>query len=85
MKLWIANIAPGTTDDEIKALVTNCGTMIAMRYHGASTVIPTYSVMGPGKVALEGCSRYLAHELGASAPACMRSRPVRSRRAPRPV
>ncbi len=26
MKLWIANIAPGTTDDEIKALVKKYGT-----------------------------------------------------------
>jgi hypothetical protein len=25
MKLWIGNIAPGTTDDEIKALVTKYG------------------------------------------------------------
>jgi hypothetical protein len=25
MKLWIANIAPGTTDDEIKALVKKYG------------------------------------------------------------
>ena len=26
MKLWIANIAPGTTDEEIKALVKKYGT-----------------------------------------------------------
>jgi len=28
MKLWIANIAPGTTDDEIRALVKKYGTGI---------------------------------------------------------
>jgi len=45
-------------------LMTNGGTMMAMSYHGASKVIPTYSVMGPVKAALEACCRYLAYELG---------------------
>src|SRR5437773_685685 len=40
------------------------GTMFAMSYHGANKVVPTYSVMGPVKAALEACCRYLAYELG---------------------
>jgi len=46
-------------------LMKDGGTMFAMSYHGASKVVPTYSVMGPVKAALEACCRYLAHELGA--------------------
>ena len=45
-------------------LMTEGGTMFAMSYHGASKVVPTYSVMGPVKAALEACCRYLAYELG---------------------
>src|SRR3954471_2516131 len=45
-------------------LMKNGGTMMAMSYHGASKVVPTYSVMGPVKAALEACCRYLAYELG---------------------
>jgi enoyl-[acyl-carrier protein] reductase I len=45
-------------------LMKDGGTMFAMSYHGASKVIPTYSVMGPVKAALESCCRYLAYELG---------------------
>ena len=45
-------------------LMTDGGAMFAMSYHGASKVIPTYSVMGPVKAALEACCRYLAYELG---------------------
>lgn len=45
-------------------LMTEGGTLFAMTYHGANKVIPTYSVMGPVKAALEACVRYLAHELG---------------------
>ena len=45
-------------------LMKNGGTMFAMSYHGASKVVPTYSVMGPVKAALEACCRYLAYELG---------------------
>jgi enoyl-[acyl-carrier protein] reductase I len=45
-------------------LMANGGTMFAMSYHGASKVVPTYSVMGPVKAALESCCRYLAYELG---------------------
>ena len=45
-------------------LMTNGGTMFAMSYHGATKVVPTYSVMGPVKAALEACCRYLAFELG---------------------
>ncbi|MBK6394013.1 MAG: enoyl-ACP reductase FabI [Betaproteobacteria bacterium] len=45
-------------------LMTEGGTMFAMSYHGAAKVVPTYSVMGPVKAALEACCRYLAYELG---------------------
>ena len=45
-------------------LMRDGGTMFAMSYHGANKVIPTYSVMGPVKAALEACCRYLAYELG---------------------
>jgi len=45
-------------------LMQDGGTMFAMSYHGASKVVPTYSVMGPVKAALEACCRYLAYELG---------------------
>src|SRR4249920_732567 len=45
-------------------LMKNGGSMFAMSYHGANKVVPTYSVMGPVKAALESCCRYLAHELG---------------------
>jgi enoyl-[acyl-carrier protein] reductase I len=45
-------------------LMKNGGTMMAMSYHGAAKVVPTYSVMGPVKAALEACCRYLAYELG---------------------
>jgi enoyl-[acyl-carrier protein] reductase I len=46
-------------------LMKDGGTMFAMSYHGAAKVVPTYSVMGPVKAALEACCRYLAYELGA--------------------
>jgi enoyl-[acyl-carrier protein] reductase I len=45
-------------------LMSDGGTMMAMSYHGANKVVPTYSVMGPVKAALEACCRYLAYELG---------------------
>jgi NAD(P)-dependent dehydrogenase (short-subunit alcohol dehydrogenase family) len=45
-------------------LMRDGGTMFAMTYHGANKVLPTYSVMGPLKAALETCCRYLAYELG---------------------
>ena len=45
-------------------LMKDGGTMFAMSYHGADKVVPTYSVMGPVKAALEACCRYLAFELG---------------------
>ena len=45
-------------------LMTDGGTMFAMSYHGANKVVPTYSVMGPVKAALEASCRYLAYELG---------------------
>jgi enoyl-[acyl-carrier protein] reductase I len=45
-------------------LMKEGGTMFAMSYYGANKVIPTYSVMGPVKAALEACCRYLAYELG---------------------
>jgi enoyl-[acyl-carrier protein] reductase I len=45
-------------------LMNEGGTLLAMSYHGANKVIPTYSVMGPVKAALEAAVRYLAYELG---------------------
>ena len=45
-------------------LMRNGGTMFAMSYYGANKVVPTYSMMGPVKAALEACCRYLAYELG---------------------
>ena len=45
-------------------LMKDGGTMFAMSYYGATKVVPTYSVMGPVKAALEACCRYLAFELG---------------------
>jgi enoyl-[acyl-carrier protein] reductase I len=45
-------------------LMTDGGTLFAMSYYGANKVVPTYSVMGPVKAALEACCRYLAYELG---------------------
>jgi enoyl-[acyl-carrier protein] reductase I len=45
-------------------LMKDGGAMFAMSYHGANKVVPTYSVMGPVKAALEACCRYLAYELG---------------------
>ena len=45
-------------------LMKNGGTMMAMSYHGAAKVVPTYNVMGPVKAALECACRYLAYELG---------------------
>jgi enoyl-[acyl-carrier protein] reductase I len=45
-------------------LMTDGGTLLAMSYHGAGKVVPTYSLMGPVKAALESAVRYLAFELG---------------------
>jgi len=45
-------------------LMTKGGTLFAMTYYGSNKVVPTYSVMGPVKAALEACVRYLAYEQG---------------------
>ena len=45
-------------------LMREGGSMFAMSYYGANKVVPTYSMMGPVKAALEACCRYLAYELG---------------------
>jgi len=45
-------------------LMKDGGTMLTMSYYGANKVVPSYSVMGPVKAALEACARYLAVELG---------------------
>jgi enoyl-[acyl-carrier protein] reductase I len=45
-------------------LMTEGGALFAMTYYGANRVVPTYSVMGPVKAALEASVRYLAYELG---------------------
>ena len=55
-----------------------------MSYHGAQKVVSNYNVMGPVKAALEASCRYLAYELGEKRIRVHRSRPGRSRRAPRP-
>lgn len=40
------------------------GRMVAMSYHGAQKVVPSYKVMEVVKAALEAACRYLAYELG---------------------
>jgi len=45
-------------------LMTQGGTMLAMTFNGANTVVPNYDLMGPVKAALESTCRYLAYELG---------------------
>ena len=67
-------------------LMKDGGTMFAMSYHGANKVVPTYSVMGPVKAALEACCRYLAYELGPQGHPRARdlARPA-ARRAPPPA
>jgi enoyl-[acyl-carrier protein] reductase I len=45
-------------------LMTEGGTLLAMSYHGANKVVPSYNLMGPVKAALESAVRYLAYELG---------------------
>ncbi len=45
-------------------LMADGGTLFAMSYYGAEKVVQHYNVMGPVEAALEGCVRYLAHELG---------------------
>ena len=45
-------------------LMDEGGTLLAMSYHGANKVVPSYNLMGPVKAALESAVRYLAYELG---------------------
>lgn len=45
-------------------LMADGGTLLAMSYHGANKVVPSYNLMGPVKAALESAVRYLAYELG---------------------
>jgi enoyl-[acyl-carrier protein] reductase I len=45
-------------------LMSEGGTLLAMSYHGANKVVPSYNLMGPVKAALESVVRYLAFELG---------------------
>lgn len=45
-------------------LMAEGGTLMAMSYHGANRVVPSYNLMGPVKAALECTVRYLAYELG---------------------
>src|SRR5688500_7687197 len=40
------------------------GTLLAMSYHGANKVVPSYNLMGLVKAALESAVCYLAYELG---------------------
>ena len=57
-------------------LMTEGGTLLAMSYHGANKVMPSYAVMGPVKAALEAAVRYLAMNWGRGASASMPFRPV---------
>ena len=50
-----------------RRLMPQGGSILALSYYGAETVIPGYNVMGVAKAALEACTRYLAAELGAAA------------------
>jgi len=64
-------------------LMDKGGTLIAMSYIGAESVVPRYGVMGPVKAALETTVRYLASEMG---PRCVRVNavspgPIRTRSA----
>ncbi len=45
-------------------LMTQGGSLFAMTFYGANKVLPTYSLMGPIKAALESAVRYTAAELG---------------------
>lgn len=45
-------------------LMPQGGCLLTMTYQGASKVVPTYSLMGPVKAALESSVRYMAEELG---------------------
>ena len=58
-------------------LMNHGGTMFAMSYYGANKVIPTYSVMGPVKAALESAAATSPTNSAARASACTPSRPVR--------
>ena len=49
---------------ELKDLLTEDGSIIAMTYHGSRQVSKGYNVMGVAKAALEASSRYLADDLG---------------------
>src|SRR3954452_458838 len=43
-------------------LMQEGGTLLAMSYHGATKVVPNYTLMGPVKAALESAGRYMAYE-----------------------
>ena len=45
-------------------LMTEGGSIMCLSYYGAEKVVPNYNVMGVAKAALEGCTRYLAYDLG---------------------
>jgi enoyl-[acyl-carrier protein] reductase I len=45
-------------------LMTDGGSIVAMRYYGAEKVVPHYNVMGVAKASLEASTRYLAYDLG---------------------
>jgi enoyl-[acyl-carrier protein] reductase I len=47
-------------------LMKDGGSLFAMSYYGATSVVPNYNLMGPVKAALEAVCRYLAYELGPS-------------------
>jgi enoyl-[acyl-carrier protein] reductase I len=46
-------------------LMSDGGSLFAMTFYGSEKVLPTYSLMGPIKAALESAVRYTAAELGA--------------------
>jgi enoyl-[acyl-carrier protein] reductase I len=49
---------------EAAPLMTEGGSILAMRYYGAEKVVNHYNIMGPVKAALEATTRYLSAELG---------------------
>ena len=61
-------------------LMTKGGTLFAMTYYGSNKVVPTYSVMGPVKAALEAVTATWRRSSGPRASRFTRSRRARSRR-----
>jgi len=50
--------------NELKGLMNDGGSVMAMTYHGSVKVLKGYNIMGVAKAALESTARYLADDLG---------------------